>query len=403
MTNCIEPRAEKRRDVFPKPSSADANFRLGNECHQNGDFEQAVSAYRSAVNLNPLDADAWNNLGKTFKELNRLDEAIAAYDCALAVRPGTVVTHCNRAIALLAAGRLEEGWREYEWRWQRFTQRGFRQPLWNGTDIPAETLFIQAEQGFGDAIQFVRFVKLARELAGKVILECHAPLRSLFEHSRCADAFTTVGEAPPAFDRYIPLESLPLVCGVTLDIVSNQMPYLSAPAIEGHPLAHPGHINVGLAWAGNPDHNDNEARSLRLSDLSPLFQVPDVRFFSLQTPVPRGDEQRLSSCSNVVNLNGQLTDFQTTASQMARMDLIISADTAVAHLGGALGKPTWTLIPYAPDWRWLLDRRDSPWYPAMRLFRQSKRGDWQAPVLEAAKQLASFRRHGLQGGQELNQ
>jgi tetratricopeptide (TPR) repeat protein len=375
------------------PQSGDAFYNQGNACHKKGEFEQAASAYRRALELNSRDADSWNNLGKTFKELNRLDEAIAAYDRALDFRPDLAVAHCNRAIALLASGRLEEGLREYEWRWRLFTPRGYTKPLWDGAALPGGTLFIHAEQGLGDAIQFVRFVALARAKAARVILECHAPLKGLFEYSRCADAYVVVGETPPPFDCYLPLMSLPRVFGTALGLVSPQIPYLQAPPFEGEfPAVAPGLLKVGVAWAGNPGHENDSARSLRLEELALLFQIPGITFFNLQMPVPPHDEVFLRSGNKLMDAGLERNDFRRTAAAIAQMDLLISADTAVAHLAGALGKPVWTFLQHSPDWRWLLNRGDTPWHPTMRLFRQPKRGDWQSPVRRVADELNVLRR-----------
>src|SRR5208283_624018 len=195
-------------------SGGDSYYNLGNTHHQRGEFDQAVSAYQRAVELNPHDAESWNNLGKTFKELNRLDDALAAYARALELQPDFAVAHCNKAIALLAAGRSAEGFQEYEWRWRLFSPRGFTQPRWDGSPLPGKTLFILAEQGLGDSLQFVRYVPSARRLAAHVILECQPPLKALFESSRCADAVIAVGDTPPPFDFYIPLMSLARLFGV---------------------------------------------------------------------------------------------------------------------------------------------------------------------------------------------
>jgi hypothetical protein len=253
-------------------------------------------------------------------------------------------------------------------------------------------LFLHAEQGFGDALQDVRFIPPARARAGaaRVILECRPELKTLFVHSGCADVVIAYGEAIPAFDCWTSLISLPGLLDLTLPAISGHTPYLQASAGPPLPPAPTGHRKVGLVWAGNPTHHNDAARSLSLAELAPLFQVPEVMFYSLQKPVPARDEADFRSAPNLVDLGGRLGDFLATAAVVAQLDLVIAVDTAVAHLAGALGKPIWTLLPFSPDWRWFLDRPDTPWYPTMRLFRQPQRGQW-APVLhQVAEALAGF-------------
>ena len=369
------------------PLDADAHYNMGNVCHRMRQPEKAVSSYRQAVELNPADYESWHNLGKTLKDLNRIDESVAAYDRALELRSDLVLTHCNRALALLRAGRLEEGFREYEWRWRAtLSLRGYPQPLWEGEALPDQTLLVLAEQGFGDEIQFVRFVRQARERMGRVVLECRAQLKTLFEHSGCADAVVTYGDAPPSFDCYGSIMSLPRIFQTGLATIPGT-PYLAAPSCEDLPLASSATFKVGLVWAGNPRHHDDAARSMRLKDLDPILRTPGVVFYSVQMPVPSRDEAEVRSHPNIVDLSGRIKDFLDTAAVVGAMDLVIAVDTAVAHLAGALGKPVWTCVQYSPDWRWLLDRPDTPWYPTMRLFRQPRRGEWRPVARQMAKEL----------------
>ena len=363
-----------------------------------GIMKRRFRSTNKALELNPRDYEAWTNLGKLHKELNQLDEAIAAHDRALEIQPEYALGHWNRAIALMLKGRFPEGWREYEWRWRLsgpvFVPRGYPQPMWRGEPLPEQTLFVHAEQGFGDAIQFVRYVRLARQRAARVVLECPAPLKDLFASNRCADTVIAMGEAPPPFHSYVPLMSLPGILGTTVETIPNGTPYLAAPPCLGLPPSPPNHRRVGLAWAGRPTHDDDAVRSLRLEELAPLLQTPGITFYSLQVPPPTRDEPYLRSLPNFVDLTGRLIDFRHTAALMGQMDLVISVDTVIAHLAGALAKPTWTLIQYSPDWRWLLQRSDTPWYPSMRLFRQPAKGNWQPVITQVADELRQFVANG---------
>jgi Flp pilus assembly protein TadD len=369
-----------------QPDSADVFYNLGKSCYRLDQVDRATELFRRAVAINPHDSNSWNNLGKCLKELNRLDESIAAYDRAIEIMPDYGLARYGRAISLMTAGRLSEGFREYEWRWHSMTPRKFPQPPWQGESVPGETLFVHAEQGFGDAIQMVRFISQARPRVGSVILECRPELTTLFQCSKCADVVIPYGAAIPPFDYFVPLMSLPRVLGITMETIPARTPYLQAPAHEGLP-AQPGCLKVGLAWAGNPHHHQDAARSIFLEALSPILHVPGVAFYSLQQTVPQRDQPSLPSLSHLIHANLLSGDFLDTASVVAEMDLVISVDTAVAHLAGALGKPVWLLVQHSPDWRWFLDRPDTPWYPAMQLFRQTQRGRWEQPIQRVANAL----------------
>jgi tetratricopeptide (TPR) repeat protein len=381
-----QPRAAESfaRSIQLNPENPDAYYSMGNACQRMGQLEKAISLYRKAVELNPQDYQSWNNLGKTFKDLNRLGDAIAAYERSLRIRPDFALTHGNLALALLAAGRLEEGFREYEWRWcingKKAASRPYLQPEWHGEPIRQQTLFVHAEQGFGDMVQFVRFVPLARDLGARVILESPPQLLRLLQYSGCADAVIGVGESLPPFDYYVPMMSLPRVLRATLETIPNQTPYLALPPADPALDAPEGHLKLGLAWAGSPGHHDDAARSIPLEHLLPILDIPGITVFSLQVPMPTRDQPWVRSHPGLVDLAAQLSDFYDTAAVIAQLDLVISVDTAVAHLAGALGKPVWTFVPHSPDWRWLLDRSETPWYPSMRLFRQTQRGSWQTAI-----------------------
>jgi len=376
------------------PAYVNACYGLGNACCKAGDFARAVSVYRQALALNPQDHELWNNLGQALEALFRTDEALAAYDRAREIQPEFDLARSNHALCLLSLGRLQEGLREYEWRWRKTRFRPYSQPFWRGQPIPGKTLLVCSEQGFGDMIQFSRFVPEARARAGRVILECQASLRRLFERAHCADAIIEAGQTPPPFDYYVPMMSLPLVLGATMDTIP-RAPWLTAPAADDLPPVPPAHLRVGLVWACSPTHINYGRRSIPFSALAPILARPGVVFFSLQVPVRPEDEPRLLATPRLVPLAGRLKDFHDTAGVLARMDLVICVDTAVTHLAGALGKPVWTLVAHPGDWRWLLQRSDSPWYPTMRLFRQAHPGQWQPVIARVAEEISTWARRSL--------
>jgi tetratricopeptide (TPR) repeat protein len=368
-----------RHAIGLDPKSADLHYSLGNCLYKLGEIERAADCYRAAVDVSPADEASACNFGKCLQELNRVEESIAVYDRLLAANPEHVMARYGRAISCLMAGRLREGYRDYECRWGRLPPRPFAKPRWEGEALPDKTLFVHAEQGFGDAIQNVRLVRLARRLAGRVVLECRPELKRLFQWSECAHTVISHGEPVPDFDCYVSLQSLPVRLGIELDTIPAKVPYLAAPPAENFvPVA--GRLNVGLVWAGNPGHSDDAERSLRLEQLAPILAVPGVAFHSLQRPIPVRDESLLRS-SPIADSVRYVADFLDTASVVNDMDLVIAVDTAVAHLAGALARPVWMMARQPADWRWMLDREDSPWYPTMRIFRQARRDDW-TPVID---------------------
>jgi len=371
-----------------EPRQANHFYGLGNAVYQLDELERATEAFQRGVQLNPRDAECWNNLGKCLKELNRIDEAIAAYDRAVQLKPGYLAALQGRAISLLTAGRLTEGYRDYELRWHTLRRRKFAMREWDGRPIPGKTLFLHAEQGFGDGIQSARYAKLARQRCARVILECRPQLKTLFVHSGVADHVIAFGEAVPAADFVNSVISLPGLLGFTLQSLPGDVPYLRAPP-AAQPIAAAGRLKVGLVWAGSPTHRDDVNRSMPLAMLAPVLAVPDISFYSLQMPIPKRDAATVKDFPSLKKLGG-FKDYLGTASAVAQMDLVISVDTSVAHLAGALAKPVWTLVQFAPDWRWFAQFGDrTPWYPTMRLFRQPRRGDWQSVVAQVAAELTS--------------
>ena len=306
------------------------------------------------------------------------------------------------ALALLLQGRFAEGWEAYESRRQiRRIARdpGFVQPFWDGSPLGGRRILLTSEQGFGDTIQFVRYAPLVAARGGRVLLQCKPELKRLLAGQCGIEQVVTPGDATPAFDVWCLLMSLPHLLGTTLQTIPAQVPYLTPDPhlIDkwGKRTAHePAGLKVGLVWAGGAHNKNDRVRSLSLGALAPLAQVPGVRFYSLQKGAASDQARTPPAGMEMTDWTPELADFADTAALVANLDLVISVDTAVAHLAGAIGKPVWVLLPLSPDFRWLLNRDDSPWYPTVRLFRQPTRGDW-ASVIErvrrALHQLSSER------------
>jgi Tfp pilus assembly protein PilF len=368
------------------PQCPEACLRLADVCCGLRKMELAAPLYRRAAAGQPEAVTGWRKLADTLRYLGETDAALAAYARALALCPDDPVLHANRGRTLLAAGQLDEGFHEFQFRWEPMGLRRHPAPVWDGEPLPGQTLFLFAEQGLGDTLQFVRFLPRARKLVGRLVLECQPPLLPLLAHSDCADVLLTPGQAPPPFACYAPLLHLPAIFHTTLETIPAAVPYLTPGVTTRLPATPAGHLKVGLAWAGNPALRDDAIRSLPLAQLTGLFEVPGVSFFNLQWQLPKPDQDCFRTAP-LLNVMAGVQDFAATAAIVDRLDLVISADTAVAHLAGALGKPVWTLLPDSPDWRWLLQRADTPWYPTMRLFRQPRGGGWATVVKQVAGEL----------------
>jgi tetratricopeptide (TPR) repeat protein len=349
-----------------------------------GRHDEALTNLDQALAFKPAYAEALNNRGAVLAQLNRHAEALASFEQALAIKPDFAAAHLNEAHARLLTGQFERGWEEYEWRWQNEPlsgrRRRFAQPLWNGTDnIAGKTIFVHAEQGFGDTLQFCRYVPLLAERGAHAILEVLPELQRLLSGLEGAHVIAR-GEPAPPFDVHCPLLSLPLAFGTTLATI----PPPPAPPVVPHELLQKWRSRlrprVGLAWSGRPTHPNDHNRSIPLNALAPLFALP-IELVSLQKEVRSADQAALHvHRAAIADFGSELTDFLETAALLSSIDLVISVDTAVVHLACTLGRPTWILLPFAPDWRWLLDRKDSLWYPSARLFRQSRIGDWDSVI-----------------------
>jgi hypothetical protein len=368
-----------------------------------GRFDEALAAAQRAIELRPDYPDAFNNLGMVFLSMHRLDEACGAFRRALALKPDFVLAEFNLGTTLLLAENYAAGWSGYRHhgRLGEPAASGPALPEWNGRPIPGKCLLVFADQGFGDAIQFARCLPNCRtQSEARTVFCCQPALVRLFSglpgpDEIVADEPLAAAAAEAACDFQIPLASLPGLLGVTIETAGIGVPYLWPPDDMRSDLADvlgraPANaLRVGLVWQGNPRQTRDAVRSCPLQKLLPLLESDRVTFFSLQTDEKgRNQIAELRVGDRLIDVGGSLRDFAETAAVLARLDLLITVDTATAHLAGALGRPVWTMLCHTPDWRWHLKRSDSPWYPTMRLFRQPCWGDWDSVVAEIRDCLA---------------
>jgi tetratricopeptide (TPR) repeat protein len=371
------------------PHNAGAYLNLGIIRGKQDDPEAAVAAYRNAIRIDPNSPEGFTNLGFALSNLGMSRAAIEAAGRAVALRPADPTLHYNHAMLLLLAGDLKAGFREFEWRLShpepRFRPRAFDVPRWRGEDRNGKTLLIHAEQGLGDTLHFARFVSRAAASGGPVVLQVQSPLTDLLRDSLDVTVISR-DELGPPFDLHVPLMSLPFELGTSIATIPAELPYLEVQPAKlaewRRRLAKYSGLKVGVVWAGNPGHLYDHKRSLAAEAVFPHLRVPGVQLFSLQKEASASDGAVLEQLKDeVVDLSPLLTTFAETAAAASAMDLVIAVDTAVAHLAGALGRPTWILLPHILDWRWFYEREDSPWYPTVRLFRQRRPKDW-ASVLD---------------------
>lgn len=360
---------------------------------------EALASLDAALAIDPRHVDALNNRGIVLRDLARRNEALASYDRALALAPDNAETHVNRSCLRLLLGDFEQGWPEFEWRWRTRDfapwRRDFAAPLWLGAEpLEGLTILLHAEQGFGDAIQLARYAPLVAARGARVVLEVAAPLTRLFSSIEGVSVVVGRGEALPPFDFHCPLLSLPLAFKTRSDAIPASVPYLfpSAERVATwkQRLPQTRARRIGVAWAGNPSFKGDRGRSIGLARLLPLLSTGGAAFFSLQRDLRDGDREILLNHRQVAALGDTIADFDDTAAIMASLDLVISSDTSVVHLAGALGRPVWILLQHVADWRWSLDRADCPWYPTARLFRQPKIDDWESVVGQVAEELVAL-------------
>ncbi|MBF0562350.1 MAG: tetratricopeptide repeat protein [Alphaproteobacteria bacterium] len=380
-----------------KPDDPAVLDNLGNALQGQDRLEEAIGRYESALRLRPDYPEALINLGSAFKELGRFEEAFECFEQSLRIWPDYPEAQHNESLLRLLLGDLDSGWRQYEWRWQRkkssLSPRDFSQPLWCGEDISGKTILIHAEQGLGDTIQFYRYVSLVAQRAGSVILEVPGLLIRLLQQTGTV-SFVPKGQTLPPFDVHCPMLSLPRAFATTLQTIPGGVPYLRAE--EARVLSWRNRLpqdgfKIGIAWQGNPKNISDRGRSIPLFRFLPVGQVPGVRLISLQKDHGLEQLERLNDGMSVLSFGHDFDDgpdaFLDTVAVMRCLDLVITTDTAIAHLAGALGCPVWVALKFVPDWRWMLEREDTPWYPSMRLFRQTAAGDWDGVFTRIAAEL----------------
>ncbi len=360
----------------------DALCCLGNAYIDKDDLSLALIYLEKAFAINPRHTDTLNNLGLLYKNQNKLPEAMACYKQAIEVDPYYANAHFNLAIILLLSGDYAAGWQEYEWRFKANKQLTPEQqfpnyPLWQGEKLLGKTILIYAEQGLGDAIHFIRYITVVYPFVDNIIVQCSPLLHRLFRSIPYIKQLISFDQSLPHIDVYFPLMSLPRLFNTQLQTIPANVPYLCAPtASDVAVVMAPDKLNVGFVWVGNPGFKNDKNRSIAIKHFQVVTQLKQVQFYSLQVGEKRGDLSHISFANPVIDIGGKVKDFADTATIIAQLDLIISVDTSVAHLAGAFNKPTWILLPFSPDFRWLLGREDSPWYPSVRLFRQSKEKIW---------------------------
>jgi tetratricopeptide (TPR) repeat protein len=398
--------AEFDRALTLDPRHPLAHYNRGVALIRLGHYAEALAANDSALAVVPEHANAWLNRGRALTQLNRLDEAIASYDRVIALRKDHADAHFNAALAHLALGDYRRGFETFEWRWRRTgmdPQKSRGRPLWLGEyPLARKTILLHAEQGLGDTIQFVRYVPLVAAAGAKIVLEVQAGLQTLMARLDGVAEVIAPGDAPPAFDVHCPLGSLPLAFKTEPGTVPAQIPYLAADAAHlakwSARLAELPRPRIAIAWSGNASHDNDLNRSIAYARLAPLFNPPPqagegregASFISIQRDMRSEDAAALAGETRVTHVGDDLEDFSDTAAVLALCDLVITVDTAVAHLAGAMGWPVRVLLPFAPDWRWGLHGEMTPWYPTARLFRQTSLGEWDSVIARVADELARF-------------
>lgn len=389
MSRFADAAAAQRKCLEKEPMSLPANLALGNALMDMDQSQEAVMAFERCLSLKPGEPAALLGLGCALYQTGEFDEALQRLDETIARDFNSATAHCNRGLVLLTRGDLDRGWPEFEWRWKMpimlARQQALGKPAWDGSDLNGRTIFLHGEKGGGDTLNFARYVPLVARRGGRVIFTCQPELLPLLRQIPGVDRFLEPGEPLPDFDVHCSLVSLPAAMKTTLAAIPPQEPLLTAdPEKSRHwkeRMPTDGRLKVGIAWAGNVYP---PSRSMPLSMLAPLAHVPNLWLCSLQKGAAA---QQLASWQGppMTDWTAELHDFSDTAALLANLDLVISVDTSVAHLAGAMGKRAFVMLKTVPDFRWMLDRQDSPWYPTIRLFRQKTAGDWRIVVEEIAR------------------
>ncbi len=373
------------------PNDEQAHNNLGSVLQRQERWAEAEHHHRLAISADPDSGPALKNLGIALQAQGRIAEANLFHQEASSLLPADLSIHYNLWNSWLLAGDFEKGWAKYDWWMQTgtYNYRAFSQPIWNGESAPNKTLLLYADHGFGDAIQFARYACLVKnQFQGKVILECQPELVELFRSLDGIDAVIAAKQNKSApdilFDYRAGLMSLAYIMGTTIENIPAGIPYLKAEKQRvqdwSHKIASDGKLKVGIRWAGHPAHGNDKNRSCAFSQLLPILNVPNVHFYSLQTDVAAQELSKVQGDIAITDISNGFSSFAETAAAIEHLDLVISVDTSVAHLAAAMGKTVWLLLPFVPDWRWMMHRNDSPWYPNMLLFRQEQPKHWESAL-----------------------
>ena len=388
-----------RRAIATRPAYADANNNMGIALQSLGRYKEAIASYQQSLAIMPDHADSYNNLGLALRSLNRHEEALRCFELAQAIKPDHVDAQLNEGLVRLTLGDYAAGWKKYAWRHLTGNFSGGKkrpaQPLWlDNWDVSDKTILLHGEQGLGDTIMFARYVPLVAQRGAKVILAVQRPLAALMATLKDVSVVRAQGEPVPRFDGFCPLPTLPLAFRTSVETIPADVPYLSAPAdrlAKWQPvlqaLPRP---RIGLMWAGAL--SPILRRSIPLHLLLPILQLREFSFVALQKEMPKEDMPLLESTRVATFLGERQSDLADTAAMIEPLDLVITIDTSIAHLAGAMGKPTWVLLPFSTDWRWMRDRKDNPWYPTARLFRQPAPDDWPGVVTQVQAAVKQFAR-----------
>jgi tetratricopeptide (TPR) repeat protein len=387
-----------QRALVLNPNSADIYVNLGHIFDEQNQPEKALDCYQRAIALDPNSVDIYVNMGVVFEDQGQYEQAMACYTRALELCPDSALAHLNRALLLLRAGDFDHGFVEYEWRLQCPQQlehyqshNDLSKPVWDGSHLDGQTILIHSEQGLGDTIQFIRYASFVAQRGGRVVVECQEPLVRAIATVAGITQLVVKGNTLPEFDVHVPLMSLPRIFKTTQENIPASVPYLKTPESSIQLKASlETKLKVGFVWAANSQHPSSRRRSCPLIHFVRLFNTPSTTFYSLQKGPQVAELTQLSSKRLIQDLSNQLNDFADTAAVVEQLDLVITVDTSVAHLAGAMNKPVWVLLCYNSDWRWMLGREDSPWYPTMRLFRQQSPGDWVSLLKDVEKALHSL-------------
>lgn len=380
------------------PDFVDAHINLGVTLQKMQLLEEALACYEHALAIDADSESAYFNRAVVLQQFNRVDDALDSYQQALARNPEHIDANWGKAMLKLLMGDYLEGWQLYEWRWRKNPSirkaRNYQQPLWLGEQsLQGKSLYIYREQGLGDFIQFSRYIVLAEQLGATVVLETPGSLLSMMATLTQRAVLIEMGQPVPVFDYHCPIMSLPLAFKTTLATIPDRVPYLTvdrSKTVEWRRrLGESAQLKVGLVWSGSKEHSSDHHRSFNAKTLLPLLQIPFVEFHCLQTEIREDDAAFIADIANLKIHHSNIDDFGDTAALIEIMDVVISVDTSVAHLAGALAKKAWILLPYAPDYRWMLDRNDTPWYPTARLFRQPAIGDWDSVIFEVQNHLCA--------------